>query len=329
VRFARWAQVATLGATFTLAASARAAPDDATRLAARTLGEAGLVLYERGDYAGALEKFDRALGLVQVPTLGVRAARCLAKLGRLVEASERYRQVGAMSIDAQAPAAFQRGQAAAQADADTERAALLARIPTLETRLDGAAPATVTLTLDDKPLPPASVGIPLPVDPGAHRLAARRGADVAMETPTLAEGARVVVVLRLPRSIEASAPPLVPVAALDAPAPGPPPSSLARTLGFVTLGVGVAGLAVWGGTFGAAAAKRPQLDAMCPGHVCRSDSSALDTYNALRLTATGALVAGATLAVAGIVTVLVAPKAAAKPAVAGWLRGGSGLQGTF
>src|SRR4051812_4084136 len=74
-----------------LAAPARAQSlDDSTRSAARGLGEEGIALFDRGDYAGALARFERAEAVVRMPTLSLRAAWCLEKLGRLVEAAERY-----------------------------------------------------------------------------------------------------------------------------------------------------------------------------------------------------------------------------------------------
>ena len=70
--------------TLLLASTLHAQPDDATKNSARRLGEEAGDLYDKGDYAGALDKYRRAFALVEVPTLGVRIARCLAKLGKLV-----------------------------------------------------------------------------------------------------------------------------------------------------------------------------------------------------------------------------------------------------
>src|SRR5678815_4075569 len=127
---------------------ARAQPnvDDATRSAAATLGQAGLALYKKGDYTGALAKFDQAEQLVQAPTLGVRAARCLEKLGRLVDAAERYQRVIGMTLDASWPEVHRQ----AQRDAVTERAALLPRIPSIEVVVEGARPGASRVTVDGK-----------------------------------------------------------------------------------------------------------------------------------------------------------------------------------
>jgi hypothetical protein len=87
--------MATLGAAPAFAQ----AIDPSTRAAARKLGEDAGKLFESGDYAGALEKYNLADQLVPAPTLGVRAARCLVKLGRIVEASERYLDVTRIKLE--------------------------------------------------------------------------------------------------------------------------------------------------------------------------------------------------------------------------------------
>jgi hypothetical protein len=109
------------------------------RATARKLGGEAVKLYDAGDYAGALEKFNTADSLVPAPTLGLYAARCLVKLGRTVEASERYLEVTRMELDRAALPVMRK----AQADAVTEREKLLPSIPTLEVRLTGPLGAGV------------------------------------------------------------------------------------------------------------------------------------------------------------------------------------------
>src|SRR5262249_5440698 len=74
------------------------AVDDQTRAKARTIGEEGLALYDQGRYIEALDRFQSASALVKAPTLDLMAARCLTKMGRLVEASERYLDVTRMTV---------------------------------------------------------------------------------------------------------------------------------------------------------------------------------------------------------------------------------------
>src|SRR5690348_3099545 len=74
--------------------------DQATSDAARTLGRAGLDLFDKGDLTGALAKFEQAYSLYKAPTLGLLSARCLAKVGRLHDAYDRYREVASLDLGA-------------------------------------------------------------------------------------------------------------------------------------------------------------------------------------------------------------------------------------
>jgi hypothetical protein len=299
-------------------ARAQTQPDEATRLAARTLGEAGLSLYEAGDYAGALQKYERALALVQVPTLGVRAARCLVKLGRLVEASGRYRQVAAMIVDERMPAAFRSAQAEAKEQAAAEDAALAARIPVLQVALEGATATEVVFEVDGAAAPAASTGS-LPLDPGTHRISARRGTDLATEEVALHEGQSTRVVLKLPVRI-APAPTAAPIGpaatpvAVDAKRIDARPGSAMRTGGMITMGVGGATHVAGGILYAAAAGKTGHLDELCPHGNCHPDAtSELDAYNTLRTASSITLVGGAVIAAAGLVVFLAAPATKREP----------------
>src|SRR5262245_45075283 len=73
--------------------AAAQAADESALAAARALGRDGVTLYQSGQYAQALDKLERAYAVARVPSLGLWAGRALEKLGRLVEASQRYREV--------------------------------------------------------------------------------------------------------------------------------------------------------------------------------------------------------------------------------------------
>jgi tetratricopeptide (TPR) repeat protein len=120
--------IAVLGlALASWAMPARAQPEDATRQAARLLGKEAAELYQQARYAEALEKFKRADDLAHVPTTGLYAARCLEKLGRLVEAEAKYSAVMRMQVAADALPVHKK----AIAEAATEHDALVPRIPRL------------------------------------------------------------------------------------------------------------------------------------------------------------------------------------------------------
>jgi hypothetical protein len=138
-------------------------------------------------------KFQRAYDIAKVPTLAVWAARALVKRGKLVAASELYRQAAIL-----APNDLWIGdiQQQAQADAEKELSGLQPRIPKLRIRIEGAAATDVELTVDGARIATALFGIDLPTDPGKRHIVGKRGEDVVEQTVDLVEGDRGEAVLR-------------------------------------------------------------------------------------------------------------------------------------
>ncbi len=167
------------------------APDDSTLAAARQLGQQGVALYEQGDYAAASDKLERAYAVVKVPTLGLWSGRALEKLGRLVEAAQRYREVTLVVLRPDDPEVFR----SAHTDAQKAYDALSSRIPQLTIKLQGASADDARVTVDGKPVPSALLGVAVPVDPGEHAVEGRRAADRASQRVTLQEGEKRAVTL--------------------------------------------------------------------------------------------------------------------------------------
>ena len=223
------------------APSASAQPvDAATKSAARGVAEEALKLYDKGDYAGAYEKANRANDLVHAPTMALLTGRCLEKLGRLVEASEKYLEASRAPLDAGASAA----QKSAQTEADKARASLMPRIPSVELALDPPAP-DAQVTLDGKAVPPAMIGIKRPIDPGKHSVAISRGGSMATQDFTLKEADSVRVVLKAPAGKPGAAyygppPGMGPQPVLIPYPPGtvaPPPAMHRRSTGMFVTGI--------------------------------------------------------------------------------------------
>jgi len=150
----------------------------------------GAEAFDRQDFAAALDRFQRAEQLFKAPSIAIMIARCLARVGRVVEAVDKYEETLRMPLDATAPEAFQR----AVADATVEVEGARARVARLELRLPEGAPAGAEILLDDKPVPRALLGVPTPVDPGTHRIVARaRGKLPYRAEVQLAEGAHQTV----------------------------------------------------------------------------------------------------------------------------------------
>ena len=146
-----------------------------TRSAARELARKGMALMAEGKPGEALDAFNRADEVMHLPSLGLEAARCLVKLDRWVEASERFRAVARMEYEQAGLSESQRNvQKRAQQDAEREGSELGPKIPSLTVMLSGGA-AGVTLYLDDRQLPSALAGVEIPVDPGEHVARAEQG----------------------------------------------------------------------------------------------------------------------------------------------------------
>jgi hypothetical protein len=271
------------------------AVDEATRSSARELGEQGNALFAAGDYAGALEKYERANALVPVPTLGVRIARSLVALGRLVEGSERYLAVQRAGLPPNPLPVHER----ALDEAKTEREALLPRIPALVVTV---TPSGAEVSVDGAAIPAALLGEKRMVDPGRRVVTARMGDATRSVEVDVDEGSIVPVHVSLD----------------GAPAPKPastPPAgetsedSTWPVIGWVTLGVGGAATVVGVATGLVAMGQRSDLETSC-GEELRCGPSFhddADSYNGMRTVSAITFFAGLGLAAAGATILIVDP----------------------
>lgn len=281
------------------AAAAAPVVDDATRATARELANGASDAYRAADYAKAYDGFNRAFRLVGVPALGVWSARSLEKLGRMVEASERYRDVIKLQLPEGAAPSFRESQK----DAERELAELLPRIPSLLLAIEVKEGDGTLASIDGRPISSALIGVKQKLDPGVHHLRAERNGEVLEYDVSLGEREAKEVELRFdsPQSgakvteKSANAPPPAPVA--------PPQESgltTMQTAGLVTLGGGVVFLAAGTVLTFVALEKQSALEKSCPTGACPSASAAeLDSFNTLAPLSTAGLIAGGVLASAG------------------------------
>jgi len=184
-----------------------------------------------------------------------------------------------------------------------------------------------------------TLGVKRFVDPGKHVItASATGLATSEVTVSLAEGQSESVTLDLkprqaePPPVAAVAPVAKPPAATPMPKPAPttparmPPAqpepapeqikvngSTQKTIGFVALGVGAAGLLVGGITGGLAASKHGEITESCRDGQCPLAQKAtiqpkIDSYNAMGAISTVGILAGGALAATGVVLMLTAPK---------------------
>jgi hypothetical protein len=311
---------------FPALASAQAPPtaSAADRAAARELAKEGTAALVRQDYAEAADRFARAGTLVHAPTLTLGLARAQVGLGKWLVALDLYNQILQEGAAPGSPPAFVKARKDARKDLDD----LEPRVPSVIIVVKGAARV---VTLDGVAVPAATLGVKRPVDPGMHVLHAEGdGLAPADVTVTLAERKVESVTLELkppPRVAPpppvapppVAPPPVAPPPVAPAVTPPPPvepvaggarPGSVQRTLGFVGLGAGGAGLLVGAVTGVLVLSKHGEIAKACPlayPHPC-NDPEIL-TYDTLGAASTGGFIVGGALVVTGIVLLATAPKA--------------------
>ena len=223
-------------------------PPRSHRDAAIALGEEGLALLEQGEHAAALRKFDAADELIPAPTFGVRAALCLERMGRLVDALERYERVAAIRVDASWPEIHTKAQQEARTRAETLRM----RVARLRVVLQGESAEPPTLKLDGNLLSEEASAATVLLDPGEHVLEFAHGTAVELRRFRVAEGEQRTEGFLLGVRTEDSK----------------STASPHRTLGWVGVAVGAAGMVV-GSTAGLVAwGKKADLESRCPSGVC-------------------------------------------------------------
>jgi hypothetical protein len=179
--------------------------------------EAAEVLYQRARTAIEKNDFKTACPLFAEsqrldPGVGtlLNLANCEEKLGRLATALAHYREAQG-SLKGDSRLAF----------ATSKVTSLGERVPKLTLQLREAPPAGLTVLRDSVSLSSASLGIPLPVDPGAHLIVVKAtGHDDKAYNIVLAEKDKRDLVLELgPLSATQS-----PAVVVPASAEGPPPA---------------------------------------------------------------------------------------------------------
>lgn len=197
----------------------------------------------KGDMTTACAKFDASVRLARAPGPLMNLAECEEKAGKLLSAAKLWKE----AVE-KLEASDERRAFATKRGAELEK-----RLPRLTVRV---TPETrdVQLEIDGSPVPPAQAREPQPVDPGAHKVVVKAGDRSEVAEVTLGEGERREVAVSLGPEKAAG------------PAPIPPPeepSGAMRIAGFVSLGVGAAGLAVFGVTAALIESQRGTVKDQC------------------------------------------------------------------
>lgn len=258
---------------------------------------AGREAMNRGDCPAAIALFEASNDLEPGRGKGLNIAICEEKLGRLVAAARRFRE-----LLPQFPAGDDRRPIVQE-----HLASLGKRVPLLTVRLSAGAPEGAAVTLDGRALDVASPA-EVPVDPGAHTLVVScAGRADARREVTVEEGSRVSMTVE----------PGPPVGGA-APRPGAPPDGGRLTAAYALGAVGVVGLGAGAVTGGLAVSLHDSTESRCPTHRGCAPEVLSDASlgQAMSVISTVSLAAGAAAAGVGVYLFLTSkPVRSAAPAV--------------
>ena len=272
----------------------------ADRETARSLMDEGDKLRDAGDMKGALKKYEAADAIMKVPTTGLEVARAHAALGQLLEAREVLGRVLRSPAKAGEPAPF----TAARKAADTLNAELATRIPSILVVVTGVEPSeTPQVTVDGDAIPPAALGVPRKVNPGAHGVVVKVGSFEKNVDVTVAERENKTVTV----DVKAEPPPVTndgaaPDGSTAEPVRG---SSTGKVLMLSGFGVAVIGVGVGAVTGIMSLTQTNDLKAKCPNDQCPPGSEGdIDSAKSLGNIATAAFVVGGIGAAVGVIGLL-------------------------
>lgn len=149
--------------SWSLAARAQTPEEKET---ARSLMDLGHKRLDEGNLAAALEAFQSADAIMEVPTTALARGQVLERLGRLTEAVDVLRRAARHPVEAGEPKAFTEARNMA-AKLDKE---IAERIPSVVIAVEGPPTDDVGLEVNGRVIAEATVGVPLRLDPGRHTL---------------------------------------------------------------------------------------------------------------------------------------------------------------
>lgn len=283
--------------------------DEAGPASADELFSEGREAMREGDFVRACPKFAESQRLD--PSLGtlLNLGLCEEQLGDLVSALAHLR-----AFVEQAPSGDDRLAAASEQLTSLDR-----RVPRIDLRLAPDASPLTQITIDGAPLtPPIGGALSVPLNPGHHELVAQAPGGPPLRQPLrLDEGSVLAYVVR-------------PAPAALAPdlRRAEPAANTPRTLGFVGLGVGAAGLTtsfVFGGLL---LDRKSFIDQHCDDKRCDDKGlDAVEQAKTLSVAGTTSFVVGLVGLAAGVYLLATSPKSLA-PRSAPTARGG-GFAYTF
>jgi hypothetical protein len=298
---------------FLAAPAARA--DASSAAAAEALYNEGKKAEAKGDFNTACPKFAESQKLDPAAGTLLHLANCYEKTQRLASAWATYLEAAA--------AAHSQGRADWEKAARTKAAAIEPKVSKLIINVDAPAAGQV-IKRDDVEVAAASVGVPIPVDSGAHTITAEAPKKKPFTTTVDVPGGAAKVEAKVPKledAPEATPPPATPQPTKEPSPPPPPPheesGSSRKTIGYIVGGVGVVGLGVGAVTGLMAISANNDSKKACPQSGACADKSGVDANDrakTLGTVSTIGFIAGGVLLAAGAGLVLTAPSSTEKRA---------------
>jgi len=172
----------------TASAEEGASSQASRKAAARGLFEEGVRLLSEQKWAAAADRFERARTLQPSPRITYNLTSALTEMGRFVYASELLREL----------VNTQQVEPALQDASKARLGKIQAQIAGLVVMVEGDTTAA-EITLDGRVIEMVLLSVPVPVDPGEHRLVVRRaGKEVLTREIRISEGENQKIHLALP-----------------------------------------------------------------------------------------------------------------------------------
>lgn len=164
------------------APSAFAEPTPAERETARTLLLSGRDKKKAGKMKEALADFERANGIMHVPTTALDLGKAQEAMGLLIEARASFLEAARFPSTADASAAFKKASKEAKSLAES----ITPRLATLTVNVPTSSSAKVRI--DDAEINSSNIGAPLKLNPGKHEIVAATSTDEKRQSVELGEG---------------------------------------------------------------------------------------------------------------------------------------------
>jgi hypothetical protein len=290
-----------------------AQPSASDRATARALAEEGGEALDRKNYEIAADRFARADALVHAPTLSLELARAQVGLRKFVEAQESYLRIIREGVPPGSPPSFTK----AFQDAQKEIKAIAPRLGWVTLTITGAN--AFIANIDGNEVPKAALDVKRAVNPGNHVVKASADGYIANETSfAVGEGESAAVSLTLePMPTSPSAkPPTAPAAKTTITSASGARvdtdtgrrGSTQKTLGYVALGIGGAGLVAGSITGIMAISRHGDLQTSCKSGACPPEMQhTLDSYRTISTISTVGFIVGAAGALGGTMLLLTTP----------------------